>query len=61
MAIPAWKIAPALAFGNTVVLSPRNTRPAWPMRSFAFSMSKACCRAWQPGQRRSGKHARRGC
>lgn len=31
MAIPAWKLAPALAFGNTVVLKPANLAPgcAW--------------------------------
>ncbi len=28
IAIPAWKIAPALAFGNTVVLKPANPTPA---------------------------------
>jgi alpha-ketoglutaric semialdehyde dehydrogenase len=28
IAIPAWKAAPALAFGNTVVLKPANTTPA---------------------------------
>src|SRR3546814_8851238 len=26
--IPAWKAAPALAFGNTVVLKPANATPA---------------------------------
>jgi len=28
IAIPAWKMAPALAFGNTVVLKPANPTPA---------------------------------
>ena len=28
IAIPAWKLAPALAFGNTVVLKPANPTPA---------------------------------
>src|SRR4029453_6304183 len=28
IAIPAWKSAPALAFGNTVVLKPANPTPA---------------------------------
>src|SRR3546814_15733194 len=28
IAIPAWKAAPALAFGNTVVLKPANITPA---------------------------------
>ena len=31
IAIPAWKIAPALAFGNTVVLKPADLTPAAPM------------------------------
>jgi acyl-CoA reductase-like NAD-dependent aldehyde dehydrogenase len=30
LAIPAWKIAPALAFGNTVVLKPSEIAPASP-------------------------------
>ena len=28
IAIPAWKLAPALAFGNSVVLKPANPTPA---------------------------------
>ena len=27
LAIPAWKIAPALAFGNSVVFKPADARP----------------------------------
>ena len=30
LAIPAWKIAPALAFGNTVVFKPAELAPASP-------------------------------
>ena len=30
LAIPAWKIAPALAFGNTVVIKPSDLAPACP-------------------------------
>lgn len=30
LAIPAWKIAPALAFGNTVVIKPADLAPACP-------------------------------
>jgi acyl-CoA reductase-like NAD-dependent aldehyde dehydrogenase len=30
LAIPAWKIAPALAFGNTVVIKPADLAPASP-------------------------------
>ena len=42
IAIPAWKIAPALAFGNTVVLKPADLTPAcaW---EIAKSLEEAGC------------------
>ena len=30
VAIPLWKAAPSLAFGNATVLKPRRSRPRWP-------------------------------
>jgi aldehyde dehydrogenase (NAD+) len=42
IAIPAWKAAPALAFGNTVVLKPANITPA---TAFALAQIIAECGA----------------
>jgi len=36
IAIPAWKSAPALAFGNTVVMKPASLTPA-----IAFALNAA--------------------
>jgi acyl-CoA reductase-like NAD-dependent aldehyde dehydrogenase len=44
IAIPAWKTAPALAFGNCVVLKPADIVPAspWPRSSRAPVCLRAC-------------------
>jgi len=43
IAIPAWKVAPALAFGNTVVLKPAEATPAC-----AWAMAEILSRAGLP-------------
>jgi aldehyde dehydrogenase (NAD+) len=42
----AWKIAPALACGNTVVLKPAETTPLTALRSPKCSRRPTCPRAW---------------
>jgi acyl-CoA reductase-like NAD-dependent aldehyde dehydrogenase len=46
IAIPAWKIAPALAYGNAVVLKPADLVPgsawAWPTSCIARACRPAC-------------------
>ena len=47
IAIPAWKIAPALAYGNCVVFKPADLVPgsrpcAWPRSSCAPARPRAC-------------------
>ena len=44
IAIPAWKIAPALAFGNTVVFKPADLVPASAWSSSTSSTVPACRR-----------------
>jgi acyl-CoA reductase-like NAD-dependent aldehyde dehydrogenase len=44
IAIPAWKIAPALCYGNTVVFKPADLVPAAPGRSSISSTAPACPR-----------------
>ena len=43
MAIPAWKVAPALAFGNAVVLKPAEDTPAT-----AWALAEIISRAGLP-------------
>ena len=45
MAIPAWKIAPALAYGNTVVFKPADLTPAC-AHVLAELLNEAGCPAW---------------
>ena len=42
IAIPAWKIAPAICFGNTVVMKPADWLPDRRMRSPRSSRAPAC-------------------
>ncbi len=49
IAIPAWKIAPALAYGNCVVLKPADLVPgcAWPwLKSSPAQASRPVCSTW---------------
>ena len=53
IAIPAWKIAPALIYGNTVVWKPASTVPLLAMRlAQALTRRGAARRGAQPGHRR---------
>jgi aldehyde dehydrogenase (NAD+) len=47
LAIPAWKIAPAIAFGNCVVFKPAELVPAWRRRGRwpTSSSARGCRRA----------------
>ena len=65
LAIPAWKIAPALAFGNCVVFKPAELVPASPWALAGYraargsSGRRAESRAWAPERssaRRSPRH-----
>jgi aldehyde dehydrogenase (NAD+) len=65
IAIPAWKIAPALAFGNCVVLKPADLVPgsAWALADIIHrSASPPACSTWSwagPRDRRSPGQPRR--
>ncbi len=69
IAIPAWKIAPALAFGNCVVLKPADLVPgcAWALAEI-ISRSRHSARRVQPrdgprqrDRRRAGRPSRHPC
>ncbi len=45
IAIPAWKIAPALAYGNTVVFKPADLVPVAPGPSSTFYTVRVCRKA----------------
>ena len=54
IAIPAWKIAPALAYGNCVVFKPADLVPAT-----AHALSEIIARAGMPGRRVQPRHGPR--
>ena len=60
IAIPAWKIAPALVYGNTVVWKPASTVPLLAIRlADALRDSGPARRRAQPGRRRRRRSATR--
>ena len=42
IAIPAWKLTPALVAGNTVVFKPASDTPLWPIASSRCSGRPGC-------------------
>ncbi len=53
LAIPTWKIAPAVAFGNSVVWKPAEVTPAARCCSPRFSPRRVCrtvCSIWSPAR-----------
>jgi len=54
MAIPAWKIAPALAFGNCVIFKPANLVPgtAWALSEIISRAGSCDLRGWRNDRRR---------
>ena len=46
IAIPAWKIAPALVFGNTVVFKPASLAPLTSQRLIKVAQGAGCPRGW---------------
>ena len=54
IAIPAWKIAPALAYGNCVVFKPADLVPGT-----AHALSKIIARVGHPARRVQSRHGSR--
>ncbi len=54
IAIPAWKIAPAIAYGNTVVFKPASATPL-----LAGALRRSACRRRTPSRRAQSGHRQR--